>query len=167
LQEMDLVDAASFGGAQNDLCFGAGASWLSVGNDGCGDNSKAGSGTTTGVYGATFDDNLLNPYWGSVYGPGGYFSREFQLDAPMGALLTEGTGRYFALAYFASRFRNLNYYDTDPGDFDMSAINDGDANPLSQGKNNIIRWQTVPHLSLTSISPDPPDPNAIVAITVS
>ncbi len=162
-QEVDLIDASPFGGPSGSLCFGAGANWINTGSDGCADNSRAGSGII--VPGGNADDSLLNPWWGPYYGVGTLLNF-YQLDAPMGIILTEGTGRYFAAAFFASRDRHRNPNDADPGDFNVSAINDGEPNPTAPGRKNIIPWQDVPQFRQMSIQQNPQDPNALATVTV-
>jgi len=158
-QELDLVDSAFIGGPSGALCFGAGTNWINTGSDGCADNSKSGSGFTP-TNGGNTDDNLLNPYWGSAYGPGpSYPSRVYLLDAPMGVLLTEGTGKYFAAAFFASRFRNGNSSDADPGDFTMGDLVNGDPNPVTPGKNNVVPWQLIPQPNIQATFADPGNPS--------
>jgi hypothetical protein len=138
---LDLVDASLVGGPAGALCFGPFANWINTGSDGCADNSKFTTGVTP--FPLAFDDNRLNPYFGPVYGPG-ILSDVYQLDHPMGVLLTEGTGKYFAAAFFATLSRQRNPNDASAGSFDLSMVTNGDPNPLVQGRHNIIPWQLVP-----------------------
>jgi hypothetical protein len=156
-QELDLVDSAFVGGPAGALCFGAGTNWINTGSDGCGDNSKSGSGTTTGYYGGPFDDNLINPAWGGGLGLG-FATREYYLDFPMGVLLTEGTGKYFAAAFFASKDRGNNANDASEGEFPLGAIINGDPNPVTPGLNNVIPWQRVPQPNIQATFQDPGNP---------
>jgi hypothetical protein len=156
-QELDLVDSAFVGGPAGALCFGAGTNWINTGSDGCGDNSKAGNGgPTTGTYGGAFDDNLINPAWGLGLGLG-YETREYYLDAPMGVLLTEGTGQFFAAAFFASRNRGGNSSDASEGEFALGTVINGDPNPVTPGMNNVIPWQPVPTPHITATFQNPSD----------
>jgi hypothetical protein len=158
-QELDLVDSAFVGGPAGALCFGAGTNWINTGSDGCGDNSKAGNGgATSGSLGGSFDDNLINPAWGGGYGLG-YLSREYYLDAPMGVLLTEGTGKFFAAAFFASRDRGNNPNDASEGEFALGTVINGDPNPVTPGANNVIPWQLVPQPNIAATFQDPGNPS--------
>jgi hypothetical protein len=158
--ELDLVDSAFVGGPAGALCFGAGTNWINIGSDGCGDNSHTGSGTTSGPNGGSFDDNLLNPYWGPALG-GGYRYEDYKLDHPMGVLLTEGTGKYFAAAFFATRTR-LGRPDPEndfsEGDFTMGDLVNGDPNPATPGKNNVVPWQLIPQPDISATFQDPGNP---------
>ncbi len=153
--ELDLVDSAFIGGPAGALCFGSSTNWINTGSDGCGDNSKASSGIV--VPGGNADDNLLNPFWGPYYGLGTHTDL-YQIDAPMGVLLTEGTGKYFAAAFFATRNRNGNASDADPGDFTMGDLVNGDPNPVVPGKNNVVPWQLIPQPRIQATFQDPSNP---------
>jgi len=159
--ELDLVDSAFIGGPAGALCFGAGTNWINTGSDGCADNSKTGSGVTSGPNGGSFDDNLLNPYWGPALGPG-YRYDDYQLDLPMGVLLTEGTGTYFAAAFFATRARTGRpdlEDDASEGDYTLGDLVNGDANPVTPGKNNVIPWQLIPQPNIQATFQDPGNPS--------
>jgi hypothetical protein len=164
-QELDLVDSAFVGGPAGALCFGAGTNWINTGSDGCADNSKQSSGINP-PSGGNPDDNLLNPFWGSAYGLGTgppYFTTYYQLDAPMGVLLTEGTGKYFAAAFFATRARSsdpdMASNDASEGDYTLGDLVNGDPNPVTPGKNNVIPWQLIPQPNIQATFQDPGNPS--------
>ncbi len=96
------------------------------------------------------DDNHLNKYYGPCFLIG-TSTLEYQLDAPMGTLLTETNKKFFALAFFASSSRNGDPNDFNPGDYKLDALgrgttNRGDANPKPGDPNaaDIIPWQPIP-----------------------
>jgi hypothetical protein len=83
----------------------------------------------------------------------------------MGVLLTEATGKHFAIAFFSSTSRNQ-----DPGDifergYDMGQIVNGDDNPAAPaGNDNIVPWQTVPDPNVSAVV-DPNTQNRIVSLS--
>ena len=154
---LDLVDAetAGIGAPANTLCFSASANWGSPGLDSCIDinrNENAGNGT------AAASDNILNKYWDSTFDPTGYYPAYFnhQLDPPMGVLLTEATGKFFAAAFFASTPRPVPQQ-TDPslGQYSMGELKNGDTGPFGP---NIVPWQNVPQPSVAATLSNPADP---------
>lgn len=157
---MDLIDAEAVGGPPGSRCFGVGASWGLLFADGCADND-------------TFflsNDDYLNPYWYTGYGgsPGTY-SLYSQLDRPMAFLLTEETGRHFALAFSATKSRNRDESDTSPGQYDLGDLINGDPNPLSTpaGVQNVIPWQAVPQprIAVGFVDPDDLSSDRVLALS--
>lgn len=142
---LELTDAQSVlpqfpGIPAGALCSNFENSWGSVGTDGCSDNPRSTSGAD--------NDNLMNRYF-SEYGPG-YYSTYYQIDYPMGVLLTESSGDWFALAFVANKQRATNQADraNDIGEgfFDLATVTNGSPNPIDPGKNSMIPWQAVPNL---------------------
>jgi hypothetical protein len=96
------------------------------------------------------NDNRLNKYYGPCLGAGASTLR-YQLDAPMGALLTETNRKYFALAFFASNNRGGDPNSASFGlylmdDIGRGATNQGDPNPdpTKPGAFDVIPWQRIP-----------------------
>jgi hypothetical protein len=151
------------------LCSNYENSWAGAGIDGCADNPR----TTA----AADNDNLLNPYFGSTYGPcadplycdAPYYTTAYQIDYPMAILVRENTNRFFALAFLASKARVQVEGSPDPPKsraadisenfFDLATISNGDPRPALTGpsgplpaKNNIIPWQLVPKPRVMSVT---------------
>jgi len=157
---LDLVDAASagIGAPPSTLCFSASANWGSPGLDSCIDinrNDVSGNGA------AAASDNIVNKYWDSALAPNppGPYDYEYfnhQLDPPMGVLLTETTGQFFAVAFFASTPKLApRQSDPDLGQYSMGEIRNGDTGPTGP---NIIPWQQVPQPSVAAQLSDPLNP---------
>jgi hypothetical protein len=158
LSGLDIGDAGVVGGPAGALCVGAtgSANWSINGLDGCSDNQR----TLTGPYGYSKNDDILNPYFASGVPAGGgvgIYSTAYQIDAPMAILLTESTGKSFALAMFASRSRNQSATDTDTGSYDMRTVI-GDPNPTKPGIDDVIPWQPVPNPTIAATLSNPSDP---------
>ncbi|HKY34213.1 MAG TPA: hypothetical protein VJV23_16920 [Candidatus Polarisedimenticolia bacterium] len=121
------------------LCSNFENAWASPGVDGCSDNPRQA--------GSSDDDNLLNPYWGAAYGPGAdppYYTLAYQIDYPMAFLLHEGSHRFFALAFVASKARiEPKGADAIENFFDLGEVSNGEPNPVL-GRDNVIPWQPVP-----------------------
>ena len=173
------------------LCFDGANSWGASQVDGCADNARSGltsgdvkcdsSGTgpacgpgppyyETPCAGVKNDDSL-NKYWGACKGLG-VPTLEYQLDAPMGALLKESNNKFFALAFFANTSRAGDAADPGQGSFRLDSLgsgatNRGDANPLVPGRFDIIPWQSIPQPVVTSALSVPSDPHStrIVGMT--
>jgi hypothetical protein len=166
------------------LCFDGANTWNATGIDGCADNARTGTAVgevkcdssgvgpscgpgppyyETACDGAK-DDNRLNRYYGPCNGQG-TLTLEYQLDAPMGALLKESSGKSFALAFFANTSRSGDANDPGGGSFRMDSLgsgatNKGDANPLVPGRFDIIPWQSIPNPIVTAALSDPNDPHS-------
>jgi hypothetical protein len=142
---LDIGSAVPFGGPAGSLCVGVSgsANWARPGIDGCADNVRTGLGPK----GYSKDDNHLNTYYYSALTlAGGYlgtYTLAYQTDAPMAVLLTESTGKWYALAMFASTPRPGKENDAAPGNFSMGAISNGVLNTAT-GQRNIIPWRRVP-----------------------
>lgn len=161
-----LSSATIIGGPPGSFCFDGANTWGAsgpTGVDGCGDNAHTGTTqvidyNTQAPCGGVKNDNSINKYYGPCYlGPGNDVNPAYQLDHPMGALFTETSGKYFALAFFASASRNQDHTDTSPGSWRMNPIgggatNKGDHNPVVAGQDNIVPWQSIPGFRP---SPDP------------
>jgi len=159
---LDLVDAttiAGIGAPAGSLCFSSRSNWGSPGIDSCIDvnrTSADGSGTATNV-----SDQYVNKYWDAspgkyYYGGYYYYYMNHQLDPPMGVLLTEGTGTYFAAAFFATAAKAIpRDQNLDPGQYWMSEIVNGDTGPTGP---NVVPWQPVPTGDISASLSDPQDP---------
>jgi len=117
----------------------------------CSVDADCGTGAP-GVCNESKNDNRLNKYYGPCQGQG-TSTLEYQLDAPMGTLLTETNKKWFALAFFATSSRGGDPNDTAFGDYKLDAIgrapqstNRGDPNPDASkpGTFDIIPWQRIP-----------------------
>lgn len=144
---LDILDAGSVipGAPVGSVCLGSN-NWANAGVDGCCDNPRD-------AYLAFTDDDLLNPEFDVQANRTGYPgvpSSQWIQDAPMGVLLSESSGQYFALLAVASMVRN-GPTDLRPGSFNLADVSNGSANPLT-GVNNVVPWQSVPG---TPISGDP------------
>jgi len=141
LFEVNILDAPAFFPSENfppgSLCLGSN-NWGNSGVDGCCDHARD-------TLLAFSDDDLLNPTFDVQANQNGYpgvpDSRWIQ-DAPLGVLLTEGTGHYFALAAIASVPR-IDVFDVRQGHFDLAQVSNGGPNPMTAA-NNVIGWQRVP-----------------------
>lgn len=161
VQGLDLVAATTIpglGAPAGATCFSSAANWGAPGVDSCIDanrNSAAGGGA------ASVSDNYVNRYWGSTYGEG-TLTLENQVDPPMATLLTEGSGRYFALAFFASTPKLApKESDLDAGQFSMADLVNGDTNSFGPV---VVPWQTIPqpvHTATLSVPSDPHSPRNI------
>jgi hypothetical protein len=152
------------------LCSNYENSWAGANIDGCADNPR----TTN----AGDNDNLLNPYFGSTYGPCAdplscgypYYTTDYQIDYPMAFLVHESTSRFFALAFVASKTRAVmggdpssRGADISENFYDLAEVSNGDLNPSTAGpgagKHNIIPWQPVPKPRVASVTSQ--DPNTV------
>jgi hypothetical protein len=138
------------------LCMNYEFSWAGAGVDGCADNPR-----TTNAFD---NDNLLNPYFGGVYGTD-YYTTWYQIDYPIAVMARESSNKFFALAMVTSRSRAADPVDISEGLFDLSQVANGDPNPVT-GKTNIIPWQPVPKVLLELVATNPQNP-ANRDITVS
>jgi hypothetical protein len=115
--------------------------WANNGVDGCADNPRDAALAFT-------DDNLLNPEFdvngvlSYSYDPNTSPSTMWVQDAPMGALLRESTGHYFAVAIVATDPRT-GPGDVRPGSYNFRYVTNGQTNPFTS-ENNIVPWQRVP-----------------------
>jgi len=151
----DLVPAPA--GGVGATCFSFAANWGNPGNDGCADLNR----TYNNLGEATnASDGYLNPYWSGAPGTYSYYAL---VDAPMGALLTEGSDKHFAVAFFSSTTRHLSENDVFDRGWDMGAITNGDSNP-SGGNNNVIPWQPIPDPTASAVV-DPNDQSRVVNLT--
>jgi hypothetical protein len=138
------------GGPPGSVCFDGANTWGAQ-VDGCADNRaglKPVDPNPPYYGGGSRNDNHINPYYGPNFGGPGVFTLEYQLDAPMGTLLTENSDRFFALAFFASTPRGQDPSDVTPGGFSLDTIGQGsdrkgDRNPLNTLP-NVIPWQQIP-----------------------
>jgi hypothetical protein len=153
---LDLIPAAIGTGsplATGGLCFSAAANWGLPFVDGCSDQNR-----TYSVLGGGVDasDNYLDPYFSAATGGPGTASTYGLVDAPMATLLTEGTNRYFAVAFFSSTNRFGDPNDIFDKGYNMGAITNGDPNPVApSGNNNIVPWQAIPSpIYSTAIDPN-------------
>jgi hypothetical protein len=138
---LNILDAAASFPSENfpagSLCLGSN-NWGNSGVDGCPDNARD-------TVLAASDDDILNPLFDVEANRNGYpgvpDSRWIQ-DAPLGLILTEGTGHYFALAAVASMQR-VDAFDVRQGFFRLAEITNGGTNSIT-GASNVIGWQRVP-----------------------
>jgi hypothetical protein len=171
-QPLDLAPAALVGGPVGALCFSSAANWGAPGVDGCPDNNRASlTVPAPGADGSPTPKNLLNPYFaGTVIGTLRYNQ---QVDSPMAVLLTESSGRNFALAFFATASRGASptrENDASSGNYQMGALINGDPNPVRVGQNNIVPWQPVPdpNIAATFVNPgDTVNSDRILAVSWS
>lgn len=158
---LDLVDATSIGGIgapAGSLCFSSRANWGSPGIDSCIDinrNDIAGGGASS------ISDNYVNKYWDASPG---YEYFNHQLDPPMGVLLTEGSGNFFAAAFFATAPKTPpRESDLDPGQYHMNFITNGDAGGTG---NSVVPWQPVPSPVHSAVLSDPNDSTSARNVTL-
>ena len=139
---LDLVDAqTTIGNAAvpaGALCL-RNNNWGNAGIDGCCDNHR----DPAQLIG---DDDILNPeynvYYSRAFGYPGYASLDWVQDYPMGVLLTESSGQYFAVAAVATTART-GPTDVRVGDYNFKNISNGAPNAVT-GANNVIPWQAIP-----------------------
>ncbi len=151
LLRVPLVDAP---GAVRDarvpagsVCLGP-ANWANVGVDGCCDDVR-----DPNMLGPSED--ILNPYFDPRV-----FRKEHRIektgdrvqDYPVAVLLTEETGRYFAVAAVAS----AAHADVDlhGGHFTLAGVADGSPNPVT-GARNVVPWQSAPVPRVKVLGPAP------------
>jgi len=156
---LDLIPSAP--GGPGTLCFSFGASWGLPFVDGCADLNR----TYSALGGAgQVSDNYLNIYWSGQ--PGVDFYTPYTLvDSPMGVLLTEGSNKNFAAAFFQSTTRNASPDDIFDRGWDMGAIDNGLPNP-SGGNDNIIPWQAIPDPNVSAVI-DPGDQSRMLSLSWS
>jgi len=158
--QLDLVDAAAagIGAPARSLCFSASSNWGTPGMDSCVDVNRT---DTAGGGSAGVSDDSVNRYWDASLAPNpppaGYYEYfNHQLDPPMGVLLTEASGQYFAAAFFATIPKQApRQSNPDPGQYSLGAISNGDTGPTG---NNVVPWQTIPqpvHSTALSVPTDP------------
>lgn len=155
--ELDLVDATTIpglGAPPGTTCLSSAANWGAPGIDSCIDinrNYTSGGGT------ASVSDNYVNRYFNSTYGPiQGYMTLENQLDPAMAVLLTESTGRFYALAFFASAPKLApKETDLDTGQYHMQLLVNGDTNSFGPV---VVPWQPVPQPDVVASLSVPSDP---------
>ena len=154
---LDLIPSVP--GGPGSLCFSFGASWGLPFVDGCTDLNR-----TYGSLGGAgqVSDGYLNVYWSGV--PGAYTQYSL-VDSPMGVLLTEGSNKNFAAAFFSATSRAGSDTDIFDRGFDMGAIDNGNPNP-SGGNDNVIPWQAIPEPNV-SVAVDPNDESRIVSLSWS
>jgi len=165
---LDLTNATllPINAPAGSLCFSARANWGSPGIDSCIDINRTDQATGGLVDSPGQSDNYVNKYWDTVADPNGYVYYNHQLDPPLGVLLTEGTGRYFAAAFFASSVKDSPKQGSfDTGNFNMGAITNGDPNP-NGGNNNVVPWQAVPDPVPGVVILDPNDINSVRNVTL-
>ncbi len=156
---VDLADAPT---AIGDSRVPAGAlclrsnNWGNAGIDGCCDNYRT-------MLINMGDDDILNPlyhvYYARAFGYYGYASLDWVQDYPMGVLLTESGGHYFAVAAVATMERT-GPTDVRVGFYNFVDVANGAANPIT-AENNIVPWQRVPG------DRDPADSTTNFVVTVS
>lgn len=165
---LDLVDAttiAGIGAPPGSLCFSSRANWGTPGIDSCIDINR----TATGPGGSgSQSDNYVNRYWDAAPTPPGYPETyvylNHQLDPPMGVLLTEGTGQFFAAAFFATVPKTVpRDADLDPGQYHMGRIVNGD--PSTMGA-NVVPWQPIPSPVHSAVLSDPNDSSSPRNVTM-
>jgi len=162
--QLDLVDAstAGIGAPAGTLCFSASANWGSPGIDSCIDINRTDS---AGGGGNNVSDNTVNRYWDTAPNSYGYEYFNHQLDPPMGVLLTEASGQYFAAAFFASIPKQAPRSENpDLGQYSLGDVSNGDAGPFG---NNIVPWQAVPQPSYSTALSVPSDPHSPRIVTMS
>jgi hypothetical protein len=143
LWAVDLVNARSF---INDtrvppraLCL-RNNNWGNFGIDGCCDNFR-----DTSLPGGTGDDGILNPEYNVYYQRNGYpgvGSQDWIVDYPMGVLLRESSGHYYAVAAVASSPRS-GPSDVRAGDYNFKDVSNGSLNPIS-AVSNVVEWRRIP-----------------------
>jgi hypothetical protein len=106
-------------------------------------------------------DNYVNRYWDAAPTPAGYPETyvylSHQLDPPMGVVLQEGSGKYFAAAFFTSEPKIVpRDADLAFGQYDMARIVNGGNNAL--GQPNVVPWQPIPKGNVTAVLSNPADP---------
>lgn len=160
---LDLTDASvlGIGAPAGALCFSSRANWGSPAADSCIDVNRntAGGGGSVGV-----SDNILNPYYYPAPGYGPYYRA--QLDPPMGVLLKESTGKFFAAAFFASQNRFKDFNDILPGEYRMAEIVNGQPDGNSGGS-SAVPWQPIPQPTISAVLAVPSDPNSNRNLTVT
>lgn len=159
--DLDVVDAAQIGGPVGSTCFSSATNWIAAGIDGCADNARDGATGTT--YGYSRDDQALNKYFDGT--GSGAFTRDYQTDSPMGFLLKESTGKYFALAFLANLSRNQDPADASEGSFQFASIANGDMN--AQGAPTVVPWQTIPTPSISADFTIPADTTSDRILTMA
>jgi hypothetical protein len=140
------------------LCLGP-VNWGNGGVDGCCDNQRA-----LGPHSAS--DGMLNPNYDlRRLRDEGHFAltTDGQGDFPMAILLTEETGRFFAVAAVASMERSTEAPDGRLGHYTLGDVVDGSPNPLT-GARNAIPWQRAPAIRFDAAGEAPaPAPGAPAA----
>ena len=138
---MDIIDTDTrfpgFGFPSGAKCLGSN-NWANRGVDGCCDNPRDATQSFT-------DDNVLNPLYDVAASRGGYpgvASTAWVQDAPMGVLLKESTGTWFAVAAVSSNKRS-GPTDVIQGYYGLRDVTNGDVNVFT-GEHNVITWQRVP-----------------------
>lgn len=138
---LNILDADATFPTENfppgSLCLGSN-NWGNSGVDGCCDHPR----DTALPFN---DDDLLNPTFDVEANNNGYpgvADTKWVQDAPLGVLLTEASGRYFALAAVASIPR-ADAFDVRQGQYDLSHVTNGGQNAMTAA-NNVIGWQEVP-----------------------
>lgn len=136
---LNFIDASTVLPQAPPGALGLGANnWANAGVDGCSDNPRDAAQPAS-------DDNLLNPIhdvYAAISGYPGLPSTEWVQDAPMGVLLTESSGHWFALAAVQNMERS-DPTDIRQGFYNLGDVTNGNQNPIT-GQNNIVPWQRVP-----------------------
>jgi len=167
---LDLVDATTItgiGAPVGSMCFSSRANWGSPGIDSCVDINRSDSATGGLTDTPGQSDGYVNKYWNNAIGDyspyyynGSNYYLNHQLDPPMGVLLTEGSGRYFAAAFFASAPKISPKNQTfDSGNYAMGEIRNG--LPNAGGQPNVVPWQLIPNPVASAVIVTPSDPNSV------
>jgi hypothetical protein len=153
---IDLIDAQVAIGDTAQVPAGAlclrSNNWANNGFDGCCDNPRDAAllASDDGLLNPVFDVNAVLNYSAD---PNVYPSTDWVQDSPIGALLRESSGHFFAVAAVATQAR------MGPGDIRVGAYNFRDVstageNPFNPSEHNIVPWQRIPG------DKDPLDPNS-------
>ncbi|MBI3447623.1 MAG: hypothetical protein HY049_01690 [Acidobacteria bacterium] len=118
--------------------------WANTGVDGCCDNVKDPALPLS-------KDGILNPLYNVNYVRNYAYdansvaaaSRNWVQDSPMGTLLRESTGSYFAVAAVTTMIRT-SQGDVRPGFYNFKDVTNGLTNPFNAAVHNIVPWQPVP-----------------------
>jgi hypothetical protein len=160
---LDLADATTIpglGAPAGSRCFSSSSNWGSPGMDSCIDVNRT---STAGGAGLSVSDNYVNKYWDVYLGGYPYYGPEtlnHQLDPPMAVLLTEGSGQYFAAAFFASVPKLVpRETDLDPGQYHMDKIGNGDTDHF--GGLSAVAWQPIPTPNISAVLSNPLDPSSV------
>jgi len=152
--DLDFVDATFIGGPPGSMCFSSATNWIAGGIDGCADDTR--DGATGTLYAYSRDDNILNKYFNGL-GPGNGPTLDYQTDNAMAFLITEGSGKAFALAFLANLTRNGDPLDGSEGSFQFAKIINGDNNTQVPPQPTVIPWQPIPSPSISATFSIPGD----------
>jgi len=139
--EVNILDAAAsfpgIGFPAGSVCLGSN-NWANAGVDGCCDNPRDSAQ-------AFADDNTLNPLFDVAALNGGYPgvpSTDWVQDAPLGVLLTESNGHFYAVASVSNMART-GPNDIRAGFYSLADVTNGQLNTIT-GAHNIVGWQRIP-----------------------